>query len=120
MKLVSGLKFNRWTLIERRKDITIRAWLCKCDCGNEKVVNNISSVTNSTSKSCGCYKTEQFKTSNPMFLDDVKAKVAKITKAAQTPENIAKRTLAAQSKEANVKRIATNIEKFGNANPSAK
>lgn len=32
-------------------------WLCKCDCGNEKIVCAYSLKTENT-KSCGCYNTE--------------------------------------------------------------
>lgn len=34
-----------------------RRFLCKCDCGNEKIVQ-MSSLRNGMTKSCGCYNTE--------------------------------------------------------------
>ena len=41
-------------------------WLCKCDCGNEKVVvsDNLSS---GKSKSCGCLKTEWLRNSGNQY-----------------------------------------------------
>ena len=35
-----------------------RYWLCKCDCGNEKVVEE-SHLKNGHTKSCGCYRREK-------------------------------------------------------------
>lgn len=56
-----GLKFNRLTLI---KESEVRGryqrtyWLCRCDCGTEKIIN-LSLVRTSKTKSCGCWQKEQ-------------------------------------------------------------
>lgn len=51
---ISGQRFGRLTVIERfghnGKRIT---WLCKCDCGNEKIVIG-EDLKNGSTKSCGC------------------------------------------------------------------
>lgn len=41
-KDLTGLKFSRLTVVKRMdKDITGSwRWLCKCDCGNETLVNS--------------------------------------------------------------------------------
>ena len=36
------------------------AWLCKCDCGNEKTISS-GSLTNGYSTSCGCFRKEYMK-----------------------------------------------------------
>lgn len=55
----TGLKYGRLTVIKHNgKDHRNKhLWLCKCDCGNEKVVvsDNLSS---DKSNSCGCLKKE--------------------------------------------------------------
>ena len=54
-----GQRFGRLTVIKREgKDKHNRAtWLCKCDCGNEKVVNS-NNLRNGSTTSCGCLKRE--------------------------------------------------------------
>ena len=60
-KDLTGQKFNRWTVIKEvesiprkdRKGIK-KAWLCRCDCGTEKVVIQ-DLLVSGHSKSCGCY-----------------------------------------------------------------
>ena len=58
---LTGQKFGRLTVLyrygysnENKKHIT---WMCKCDCGNQKVVNGDDLKRGST-KSCGCLKSE--------------------------------------------------------------
>lgn len=54
-------RFGSLTLLEEatslpRKDrpqYSERRWLCRCDCGNEKIIRQ-SNLVNSTTKSCGC------------------------------------------------------------------
>lgn len=51
-------KYNKWTVlaldrIENRKSY----WLCKCDCGTEKIIYG-GSLKSGTSKSCGCFRKE--------------------------------------------------------------
>ena len=62
VKDLSGQKFGRLIAIKcvgRTKNGNA-TWLCKCDCGNEKVVSSWSLRSNKT-KSCGCIKDEQRK-----------------------------------------------------------
>lgn len=58
---LTGLKFNRLTVIEKNKELSKKRgesyWICKCDCGN--IINVTSAnLKNETTKSCGCYKSE--------------------------------------------------------------
>lgn len=53
---LTGCRFGRWLVIEQaEKDRSgeIR-YLCKCDCGNERVIRR-TSLTTGNSKSCGCF-----------------------------------------------------------------
>jgi len=52
-----GQKFGRLTVI-KRTDKKPRAWyLCKCDCGSEKVMSSMI-LRSGDAKSCGCLKKE--------------------------------------------------------------
>lgn len=56
---LTGKKFGRLTVIkraERREPHRGAFWLCKCDCGNEKVISGNALKT--TTKSCGCLNRE--------------------------------------------------------------
>lgn len=49
-----GKDFGRWTVLEvRRTQNGLRAWLCRCACGTERVVLT-ASLVNGSSISCGC------------------------------------------------------------------
>ena len=53
---LTGKKFGKLTVKNRQgsdKSGKNSMWLCKCDCGNEKIINR-SSLTNGSSLSCGC------------------------------------------------------------------
>ena len=54
-----GQKFGRLTVIERcpRNKHGQDMWLCKCDCGKEKVING-QSLRRGRTKSCGCLNSE--------------------------------------------------------------
>lgn len=58
-----GQKYGRLTVIDRAEDYIspsgdhVACWLCKCDCGNEKVVKG-SSLKRGNTKSCGCLARE--------------------------------------------------------------
>ena len=58
-KDLTGMKYNRWTVIERAENAPDgkSRWLCRCDCGTEKVISQQSLVMNKTI-SCGCYRKE--------------------------------------------------------------
>ena len=54
--ITSGAKFGRWTVISLDKNVYAcneRAWLCRCDCGTEKIVSE-RNLLRGKSKSCGC------------------------------------------------------------------
>lgn len=52
---LTGQKYNKLTVIKRVENNTSNkvSWLCKCDCGNETIVDSNSLRTGNT-KSCGC------------------------------------------------------------------
>lgn len=58
MQDLTGQKYNRLTItsFSHRKGHHY-FWNCKCDCGNESVVN-IRSLKTGTTKSCGCWNKE--------------------------------------------------------------
>lgn len=59
-KDLTGLKFGRWTVLERAgSNKHGRAmWRCICECGNEKAVDSRCLLIGS-SRSCGCLNKEQ-------------------------------------------------------------
>ena len=61
IKDISGKKFNRLTIIKYAYSKKHKSyWLCKCDCGNEKVADSWS-LKNGFIKSCGCLRKENGK-----------------------------------------------------------
>lgn len=54
---LTGQKFGRLTVIERAKNYKSgqSRWLCKCDCGNEKVIA-VGNLKNGHTQSCGCLR----------------------------------------------------------------
>jgi hypothetical protein len=54
----TGQRFGRWTVLAFAKsDARGQAhWLCKCDCGEQKVVRG-ADLRNGSTFSCGCFKT---------------------------------------------------------------
>lgn len=60
IKDMTGLRFGRLTVIsptKKRDAHGVVYWLCKCDCGNDAVVNGTNLRKGST-KSCGCLRAE--------------------------------------------------------------
>ena len=56
---LSGQRFGKLVAIERVNQKGERPkWLCKCDCGNEKVVSSCG-LLNGRTKSCGCLTSEK-------------------------------------------------------------
>lgn len=54
----TGHRYGRWLVLSRAEDVITRkakivCWLCRCDCGTERVVRG-ASLTNGASASCGC------------------------------------------------------------------
>lgn len=53
---ITGVKFGNLTAVQRVERNDARShWLCKCDCGNEKILL-LSSLKSGDTKSCGCQK----------------------------------------------------------------
>ena len=54
-----GLKFNRWTVLSHHGSNKwgSRIWLCRCECGTERVVAQ-GDLKRGHTKSCGCYGKE--------------------------------------------------------------
>ncbi len=66
-QVVSGQQYHRWTVIAQGPDYASRfspmgrrRWTCRCACGREKLISEVSLVKG-TSKSCGCYRDEQIR-----------------------------------------------------------
>ena len=62
---LTGQKYGYLTVIKRAENNKFgnTQWLCKCDCGNEKVITGSCLVKGNT-KSCGCKTLEMFRSSN--------------------------------------------------------
>lgn len=58
---LSGQVFGRLTVIERynKKGFGVIRFLCKCSCGNEKIVTS-SNLTKGSTNSCGCLRLELY------------------------------------------------------------
>lgn len=50
---LKGMRFGKWTVLERIDGSTPAKWLCRCDCGITRAVL-ASSLRKGVSKSCGC------------------------------------------------------------------
>lgn len=68
---ITGQRFGRLVAIklipkeERTWSNKERAWLCKCDCGNEVIVRQRNLLSSRMTKSCGCLrKRDAFKATN--------------------------------------------------------
>ena len=59
-KDLTGQKFGRLTVIERKESDKHKnvLWLCKCECGNEKVIRS-SDLKSGKIVSCGCLRSEK-------------------------------------------------------------
>ena len=57
---LTNQKYGKLTVIEKAPNIGDRtAWLCKCDCGNIKIIRT-KELRNGIVKSCGVYKEKGF------------------------------------------------------------
>lgn len=73
---ITGEKFNRWTVLGfDRKEGKIRYWLCQCDCGTKRSIEQYSLV-HGLSKSCGCLIIDNLK---ERFVDLTGKKIGKWT-----------------------------------------
>jgi hypothetical protein len=61
-KDITGQKFYRLTAIKRMNESGRALWLCRCDCGKEKIIRAEFMMRKDpaqATKSCGCIKEEQ-------------------------------------------------------------
>lgn len=62
MNDLANRKFGKLTVLKQGEDyvsrggVHIAQWICRCDCGNEKVVSSPNLISGRT-KSCGCIRT---------------------------------------------------------------
>lgn len=57
-KDITNQRFGRWTVISRADNLGTRArWLCRCDCGTERVIRG-DCLRRNVSLSCGCLALE--------------------------------------------------------------
>ena len=80
VKDLTGQRFGRWIVIEYKGN---SLWLCRCDCGNEKLDNG-KSLRKGTSKSCGCLHNEELRERN--FKDITNKRFEKLIAIKQTGE----------------------------------
>ena len=98
IKDLCGKKFGRLLVLARennpgtRKNDTAAYWLCKCDCGSEKIIRGYS-LTSGKTKSCSCLNVEcnqlnQFKQAKLSHAQSVAKKLWKrSTRYSQIPFN---------------------------------
>ena len=61
MKDIANRRFGRLVVIQRQGILHGHAaWLCRCDCGNEKVISS-RYLRSGATKSCGCFHDEQLR-----------------------------------------------------------
>ena len=69
IKDITGKRFGRLIVIQKavnkkhNSKNTATRWICKCDCGNTKIINSYS-LRNGNTKSCGCLRRERIKHGN--------------------------------------------------------
>ncbi len=76
-RILPGEKYERWTVIkfvERQK--TMYLWLCKCQCGTEKIVG-AAGLRQGKSRSCGCLRNDLRKHDDSYYLEFFWNKVEK-------------------------------------------
>lgn len=75
MKLeLTGQRFGRLTVIKYAGSENYKSlWLCKCDCGKEKIVKG-QDLKRGATRSCGCLRDETVKNQAQMYPADVRIK----------------------------------------------
>jgi len=58
-----GKRFGRLVVLEETRKANSVAWICKCDCGGEKITRT-NLLTSGKTKSCGCIHTEMLANRN--------------------------------------------------------
>jgi len=116
-----GDKFGRLTLVEKviKDNGKQLGWICRCECGNTKLIKNVATLSNGTSKSCGCLRSELLKVNNPMFNLDTKKWFSDRFKADPERIIIIKRAVElSKTEETKEKRKQTNVLKYGGVAPA--
>lgn len=60
---LTGKRFGRWTVLYEGEPIIgsgnrrLRRWICRCDCGSERLVRELN-LKQGKSSSCGCYHSD--------------------------------------------------------------
>jgi hypothetical protein len=75
----TGNRCGRWTILSYAG---ARKWLCRCDCGKEKMVNATS--LNGRSQSCGCLRDDVVRGLSPYPAGTTKTRVYRIWKNMKT------------------------------------
>lgn len=58
---LEGQKYQRWTVLSHSHQVgSHQYYLCRCECGTEKIVQ-ANSLRTGTTKSCGCHRVETSK-----------------------------------------------------------
>lgn len=92
---LTNQRFGRWTVLARDTSKKGTAyWLCRCDCGTERSVCG-SSLRGGVSTSCGCYRTENSRTNNGTYKDELGNRYGKLLVIAKD-ENASKEKHRAQ------------------------
>lgn len=85
---LTGMRFGRFTVISRAENNKDgRAmWLCRCDCGNERIVMG-KCLRNGHTKSCGCLNKENV--SKRSFVDRTGARFGRLVVISRADDYIA-------------------------------
>ena len=79
-------KFGRWTVIEKDNSKKGTAyWICQCDCGTTRSVCG-TSLRGGVSTSCGCYRTENSRTNNGTYVNELGNRYGKLVVIAKDEE----------------------------------
>lgn len=81
-----GQKFGYWNVLER--DLSKKGtayWICQCQCGTIRSVCG-SSLRNGASTSCGCYRTENSRTNNGTYINELGNRYGKLIVIAKDEE----------------------------------
>jgi hypothetical protein len=104
----AGAVFNQWTAIRfvsSQANKCNRRWLCRCSCGNERIIM-IGSIVSGHSKSCGCLRkpTKTEARINAIFKTIKRGSIKR-----RIPFNIEKSHIAALAEKQDWRCARTNI-----------
>lgn len=76
---LTGLKFGKLKVVKRLENGSSRhiRWLCKCDCGGEKIVYSVNIIKSDMNYSCGCEKVHLSKDEIEKIIKKVRDKYPK-------------------------------------------